>query len=202
MQEAIFIFWVTITCMIPGAISTLPAYSKLCAVCPTGCCHNVQPPITWKRRQLINRFLQDHSTQLMAWLDTTTRAYAFPREMADRACIFLDTETRICRIHPVKPETCQAGPITFDLDLSQGRICWYMKSSTDCSIAAALRQTPRELSRYLAMAKPVLRQLIHDLDPTALQAVLQVPEPCVQPLDKEPLPDTLFARWTNVDDSN
>ena len=134
--------------------------------------------------------------QMMTWLDMATRPYAFPREMADEACIFFDAKTRICRIHPVKPETCQAGPITFDLDLDQGRICWYMKSSTDCFIAAALRRTPLELSAYLAMAKPALRQLIHDLDPPALHAVLRVPEPLVQPLDEEPLPTTLLARLT------
>jgi hypothetical protein len=38
--------------------------------------------------------------------------YVFPRETVGGRCLFLDEPTKRCKIHPVKPETCVAGPIT------------------------------------------------------------------------------------------
>jgi Fe-S-cluster containining protein len=172
----------------------MTAYMKLCAICVPGCCHHVRPPITRTRQQLIDRFLQDHMMNVGTWLDTTTYPYAFPRETVDGACIFFDFKLRTCLIHAVKPETCRAGPITFDLDISQERILWFMKSSTDCLLASALRRNPMQLAPYLAIAKQALRQLIHALEPFALRALLRVPEPFVQPIGDEPFPDTLRVR--------
>jgi hypothetical protein len=154
----------------------MTTYMKLCARCIPGCCHHVRPPITRTRQQLIDRFLQDHMVNVGAWLDTTTRPYAFPRETMDSACIFFDSELRTCRIHVVKPETCRAGPITFDLNIARERVLWFMKSSTDCLLASSLRRNSMQLAPYLAMAKQALRQLIHELEPFALHAVLRVPE--------------------------
>ena len=111
----------------------MTVYMKLCTICVPGCCHHFRPPITWTRQQLIDCFLQDHMVNVGAWLDTTTHPYAFPREIVDDACIFFDSELRTCLIHAVKPETCRAGPITFDLDIPRERILWFGQVIRRCA---------------------------------------------------------------------
>lgn len=122
------------------------------------------------------------------WLNSTSRRYAFPRETPKGSCIFFDIVQRICRIHPVKPETCQAGPITFDLDTEQKRVIWYLKSSADCLLAADLRRQPEVLSSYLSTAKTALRQLICTLEFSALQELLLIEEPTVVKIGEDPFP--------------
>ena len=122
------------------------------------------------------------------WLNSTSRRYAFPRETPKGSCIFFNEAQRTCRIHPVKPETCQAGPITFDLDSKQERVIWYMKSSAECLIAAELRRQPELLAGYLCIAKKALCQLIYTLESSALQELLLIDEPTVVKIGEDPLP--------------
>ena len=168
----------------------MTTFSELCAVCPTHCCYQVCPPITPERQQLIDHFLRNQGLPESEWLDSTTRSYSFPKETPDGACIFFDPVLRTCRIHPVKPETCCAGPITFDLDTHQEQIRWYLKSSQDCLIAASLRRDPDLLHRHLSVAKPALQRLIRGLEPTALDALLQIDEPTVRKVGDDFFPCT------------
>lgn len=164
------------------------SFSKLCAICSKGCCTHVYPPITLERKRIIDRYLQDQKIQPRDWLNSTSRRYAFPRVTSDGACIFFDVVQRTCRIHPVKPETCRAGPVTFDLNTKEERVIWYLKSSADCLIAAELRRQPEVLSRYLSFAKKVLYQLICQLESSALHELLLIDEPTVYYIGEDPLP--------------
>lgn len=103
---------------------------------------------------------------------------------------------RTCRIHPVKPETCCAGPITFDLDTHQEQIRWYLKSSQDCLIAASLRRDPDLLHRHLSVAKPALQRLLCGLEPSALQALLLIDEPAVSKVGEDPFLDVTARKLT------
>jgi Fe-S-cluster containining protein len=173
-----------------AGVVCVTVFSELCTICLSGCCRQVCPPITPERQQLIDHFLRDHKVQVDSWLDSTTRPYAFPRETEDGACIFFDAGQRTCRIHPVKPETCRAGPITFDLDVRRERISWFMKSSVDCLLAAALRREPERLPAYLSIAKTAIRRLIRGLEPAALSALLQIDEPTVRKVGDDFFPFT------------
>jgi Fe-S-cluster containining protein len=164
------------------------SFSKLCAMCSTGCCTHVCPPITSERKRIIDRYLQDQEIETRDWLNSRSRRYAFPRETSDGSCIFFSALQRTCRIHPVKPETCRAGPITFDLDTRQERVIWYMKSSDDCLIAAELCCQPDVLSRYLSSAKKAVYQLICQLESSALQELLLIDEPTVVQIGEDPFP--------------
>ena len=157
-------------------------------MCSMGCCTHVCPPITSERKRIIDRYLQDQEISPCDWLNSTSRRYAFPRETPDGSCIFFDVVQRTCRIHPVKPETCRAGPITFDLDIGRERVIWYLKSSADCLIAAELRRQPKVLSKYLLRAKKALRQLIRQLGSSALHELLLIDEPTVSQIGEDPFP--------------
>ena len=163
-------------------------FSKFCAICPSGCCTHVCPPITSKRKRVIDHYLQDQEIEPGDWLNSTSRRYAFPQETPDGSCIFFNAMQRTCRIHPVKPETCRAGPITFDLDTPRRRVIWYMKSSANCLIAAELHHKPELLPGYLSIAKMALHQLIAGLESTALQELLLIDEPTVYKIGEDPYP--------------
>jgi len=103
--------------------------------------------------------------------------YSFPTETEGNRCIFLDKNTKKCMIHSVKPETCVAGPVTFDINLKTGRIEWFLKTERICTLAGALLKDKRMLKGHLESARKELLKLVHDLDATALCAILKIEEP-------------------------
>ena len=105
------------------------------------------------------------------------KAYRFPREIEERRCCFFDRKTKKCQVHAVKPETCVAGPITFDINGDTGKIEWYLKTEKICPLAGALFRSKNELQRHVESAKRELLTLVHDLDAEALQLILKIKEP-------------------------
>lgn len=61
--------------------------------------------------------------------------YVFPREGDEGYCVFQGMKTRKCKIHGVKPETCVARPITFDINKKTEEIEWFIKKETICQLA-------------------------------------------------------------------
>jgi len=105
------------------------------------------------------------------------RDYAFPRETQDGYCIFFEKATKKCNIHPVKPETCVAGPITFDINHETGKIEWFLKTEKICQLAAALYQDKEAFEKYSKSAKTEVLKLVQNLDSEALRAILTIAEP-------------------------
>lgn len=103
--------------------------------------------------------------------------YAYPRENADGFCIFHDQETRKCLIHDVKPETCVAGPITFDIDTKRGKIVWFVKREEICPLAGVVHRDRELLQKHVNAAKREIKRLLEELEPEALKAILLKEEP-------------------------
>lgn len=104
-------------------------------------------------------------------------AYTFPKEDGEGYCIFYDKKTRRCKIHPVKPETCVAGPITFDVNPKNGTVELYLKMEKICPLAGAMHKNKEVLERHLESAKREIRRLLRELDAEALKAILKIEEP-------------------------
>jgi Fe-S-cluster containining protein len=104
-------------------------------------------------------------------------AYAFPREGAEGYCIFYDKKMRRCQIHPVKPETCVAGPITFDINVKNKKIEWYLKMEKICPLAGAVGKNEQMLKRHLESARREILRLVGELDCESLRAILKIEEP-------------------------
>jgi hypothetical protein len=150
-------------------------FFDVCGPCRISCCQNARPPLTSKRRQIITAYLKEHKLHIDS--PFVEGEYAFPREDIEGYCIFYDKKTRKCQIHPVKPETCVAGPITFDINAKNGKIEWFLKMEKICPLAGAIYNRGELLKKHLESAKREILRLVSELDSGALKAILKIEEP-------------------------
>jgi len=150
-------------------------FFSFCHTCRNGCCAGARPPLTLRRRKVILNFLQANNIAIESPFENGQ--YAFPRETDDGYCIFLDKVTGKCRIHSVKPETCVAGPITFDIDAEAGKLEWLLKTSKICPLAGSLQKDRKAYSNHEKSAKQEIRRLVRELDAEALRVILAIEEP-------------------------
>lgn len=156
-----------------------------CNKCRTAysCCHDTTPPITRDRRKIIEHYLKEKRIHIADPFVKTE--YVFPKLNADGYCVFQDNKTRKCLIHSVKPETCVAGPITFDINVKTGKIEWYVKMETLCHLAGVVYENKELLKKHLASAKKEIRRLVKELDVEDLRAILKKQEPETFKIDEE-----------------
>ena len=150
-------------------------FFDICSQCRGNCCKNARPPTTQKRKEIIEKYLEQQRTTVKNPFMQT--AYTFPRENDEGFCIFFDEKTGKCKVHPVKPETCAAGPITFDINLATRKIEWYLKTEAICPLAGKLYKNKELLRKHLESAKREILQLVREIDPPALRAILKIEEP-------------------------
>jgi hypothetical protein len=152
-------------------------FFDVCGKCKTDhdCCHGTRPPITKERRRIIEEYLKREKIPVAdAFVE---EGYAYPRENAEGYCVFHDMKTRKCMIHAVKPETCVAGPITFDINKKTGKIEWYIKKETICPLAEIVYMDKELLKKHMESAKRESTRLVAQLDSKGLQAILKKEEP-------------------------
>jgi len=77
----------------------------------------------------------------------------------------------------VKPETCVAGPITFDINIKTRKIEWHLKMEKICPLAGVLYKNKGVLKKHLESAKREILNLVSELDSEALKAILKIEEP-------------------------
>ena len=150
-------------------------FFSVCSQCKSSCCVSARPPLTDERMSIIRRYLKEQNIPLH---EPFVRAsYAFPREDAENYCVFNDRKTGKCLIHSVKPETCVAGPITFDINLKTQKIEWHLKKETICCLAGRLYVDKERLAEHQTLAKSEILRLVRKLDAEALKAILKIEEP-------------------------
>jgi hypothetical protein len=171
-------------------------FFNVCGNCKISCCQNARPPITNKRRKIIEDFLKEQEFPLGNLFEQA--AYMFPKEDAEGYCIFYNKETRKCKIHPVKPETCVAGPVTFDVNLKTGKIEWYLKMEKICTLAGAMFSDKEVLQKHLESAKREIRGLLRELDAEALRAILKIEEPETFKIDEEKVEKEVLHKLTST----
>jgi Fe-S-cluster containining protein len=144
-----------------------------CSTCKTAysCCNDTTPPITRQRKKVIEAYLKEKRIAVSEPFERT--AYTFPRLNANMYCVFQNPQTRKCIVHSVKPETCVAGPITFDINVKTGKIEWYVKMDTLCQLAGIVYRNKTLLEEHLKSAKREILRLVMELDPGDLKAILQ-----------------------------
>jgi hypothetical protein len=164
----------------------------VCYHCKDGCCQGVKPPLTLKRKKLIRNYLKEHKIRLD--YPFTNEAYSFPAEDPLGFCVFYCKDTRKCSVHPVKPETCRAGPVTFDINRRALKVEWYLKTAEVCALAQALRRNDAAFKAHFEVAKNELLRLICKLDSKALVAVLKIAEPHTVKIGEDDLPKEVLAK--------
>ncbi len=168
----------------------------LCKQCKQSCCRDANPPLTIRRRQLISQFFKQHSRNFKNVI--VEEEYCHPVTDDERICIFFDKHTQKCSIHPIKPETCRAGPITFDINLLTGKVEWFIKKSEICALAETLLRNPSRLRAHFEIAKKELTRLISELDATSIQAVLRIEEPQTDRIGENRLPEEILDKLINL----
>lgn len=161
-------------------------FFDVCSKCKTdySCCLGTRPPISSERRKIIETYLKESNIHVKH--PFTQEDYVFPSEQADGYCVFHDKKTRKCRIHPVKPETCVAGPITFDINRRSRKVEWFIKMGKICPLAGVVYGDKSLLQKHLESAKRELLKLVCGLDSEALKAILEKEEPETFKICEEP----------------
>ncbi len=147
----------------------------VCSQCKLICCQDANPPLTANRMQILRNYVKEHKLAVDELF--VEGQYAHPAADANGVCNFFDKKTRLCSVHSVKPETCRAGPITFDINLKTGKVEFYLKKSEICPFAGLLYMDKTSFSQHLEAAKVEIMRLIAELDGAALRAILLIPEP-------------------------
>jgi Fe-S-cluster containining protein len=171
-------------------------FFDVCIQCRTGCCQGARPPITRERRKIIEAYLKNQKLPVENVF--VQASYTFPREDAEGYCIFYDKKTRKCQVHPVKPETCVAGPITFDINKKTQKIEWHLKKEKLCLLAGKMYKNGEALGKHLEPAKKEILRMVQQLDPKALQAILRIEEPETFKIDEDSLEKGILDKLTSV----
>jgi len=170
-------------------------FFHVCENCPISCCVGARPPVTPKRKMIIENYLKATGLAIENAFEKKNM-YTFPRETEGDKCVFLDKNSKKCRIHLVKPETCVAGPITFDINLKTGKIEWFLKMEKICPLAGGLYGKKSELQSHLESARRELLKLVHDLDAEALRAILKIEEPDTFKIGEDDLDPEVLVKLT------
>jgi uncharacterized protein len=147
----------------------------VCAQCKIICCQGANPPLTLKRKKLITDYLKTQNLPVKN--PFVCEEYSHPAVGAMQYCVFYNKKTGKCRVHQVKPETCKAGPITFDINLRTRKIEWFLKKEEICALAQRLGAKNDKLREHLEAAKVEILCLVCELDADSLRAILRIEEP-------------------------
>jgi len=169
-------------------------FFQVCSKCKFNCCKDAKPPITRKRRKIIENYLAVQGLRIEKPFDNTT--YTFVREASDGFCIFFDSKTGKCLVHVVKPETCVAGPITFNINLQTGKIEWFLKFESICPLAGILYKDKEALEKHLSSAKREVQTLVQELDVEDLCAILKIEEPETFKISEDSLSPEILKKIT------
>jgi len=169
-------------------------FFQVCSKCEFNCCKGAEPPITRKRKKIIENYLAVQGLRIEKPFDNTT--YTFVRVASDGFCILFDSKTGKCLVHVVKPETCVAGPITFDINPQTGKIEWFLKSESICPLASILYKNKEALEKHLSSAKRAVQTLVQELDAKALCAILKIEEPKTFKIGEDSLSPEILKKIT------
>lgn len=167
-------------------------FFNVCENCKDSCCQNARPPINRKRKEMIEAYLKQH--KILIENPFVQASYIFPKEDIEGYCIFYDKTTMKCLVHPVKPETCVAGPVTFDINVLNRKIEWFLKKEKICPLAGTLHANEQILKKHLETAKKEILTLVSGLDSEALRTILKIEEPETCKIDENDVSDNVTSK--------
>jgi len=99
--------------------------------------------------------------------------YRYVRTRKDGTCIL--SKGGKCSIHAIKPETCIAGPFTFDV--SGDVIGIFLKYESICPLVRLLKEVPEAYNQQYACAVRSITRLVSNLAEDELAAICRIEEP-------------------------
>ena len=168
----------------------------VCQECPVCCCRDAKPPLTEERVRKIKYHLRKNGVAIGQIFEK--RGYVFPVLDEVGFCVFYEKKTKRCKVHEVKPETCVAGPVTFDINYQTGKVEWFLKTAEICALAGKLDRDREQLAVHLKIARQRLLELINRLDAESLRVILKIEEPQTFKIGEETLA-TGVAKRLHID---
>jgi uncharacterized protein len=165
---------------------------NVCSQCGSICCQDAKPPLSEKRKKIIQERLQKHKINLKA--PFTIQNYSYPSVDKELYCLLFNKKTGKCIVHPIKPETCVAGPITFDINFRTKKVEWFLKKSEICAYAGALFNDKIGFSKHFEAAKKQIKNLINELSAEELQAIVKIDEPQTFKIGEDNLPPEVVKK--------
>ncbi len=137
-----------------------------CMHCGGRCCIDAHPPLSEHCYQrLVSQGIPEDSFE---W-----RGYHAVRARGDGTCIFCAGNR--CRIHTIKPETCRAGPFTFDVKGDIIEI--FLKHEAICPVVGLLKEVPEAYEFQFSLAKKSITHLVKNLTEAELEVICRIDEP-------------------------
>jgi len=142
--------------------------SRVCSECELGggCCIEARPPLTEARIKIL---LANGVNKEQIEFGKYKRLKVKP----DGFCVLF--ENGGCGVHSFKPETCVAGPFTFDLSGSILQI--YIKKKSICPLAGLLKENREIYNQYFDLAVSKIVDLVNALPKEELAEILRIDEP-------------------------
>lgn len=138
----------------------------ICTDCGGQCCTGARPPIS---EYCFRRLVAQGIPEAVFGQD----GYRYVRTRDDGTCM-LSTGGK-CSIHAQKPETCIAGPFTFDVN--GDTIGIFLKYESICPLVRLLKEVPGAYEQQFAAAVRCITRLVSNLSESELAAVCHIDEP-------------------------
>jgi len=107
------------------------------------------------------------------------RGYRLPESLV---CIL--KEQGKCQIHSVKPETCRAGPFTFDV--KGVLIVIFLKYERICPLVKLLKEIPEAYQQQYDLAVKSITNLVGNLTSDEINAICCIDEPDTEKVSEVP----------------
>jgi Fe-S-cluster containining protein len=164
----------------------------VCSQCTSICCQDAKPPLTGKRKKIVTKYLKEQKINVEK--PFAKENYFYPSVDEFVYCGLFKKETGKCSVHPVKPETCKAGPVTFDINFSTKKVEWFLKKSELCAFAGILYSDKAAFQKHFEEAKKELTQLICQLSADELRAIVKIEEPQTFKIGEDDLPQKVVKK--------
>jgi Fe-S-cluster containining protein len=138
----------------------------ICLDCGGYCCYEAHPPVSSSCFERLNGAGVSPD-------DFEFAGYTRLRTKENGECVL--SENGKCRIHAFKPETCRAGPFTFDVH--GDRIVMYLKQETICPVVRLLKESPDAYRQQYALAVQSITHLVQNLTEDEISVICQIDEP-------------------------
>lgn len=158
----------------------------VCSGCKIICCQDAKPPLSESRKKILKEYLGKQKINVDKIF--TKESYSYPSVDEQVLCIFNSKETKRCIVHSVKPETCRAGPITFDINFKTKKVQYFLKKTEICAYAGELFKNKTAFKEHYEVAKKEVMHLIEELSADELRELMKIDEPQTFKVGEDDLP--------------
>jgi Fe-S-cluster containining protein len=165
---------------------------NVCSQCRSICCQDAKPPLTNGRKKIIQKYVKNQKIDLKD--PFTQKEYSYPAVDEEIYCRLFNKSTGKCIVHPVKPETCVAGPVTFNINFCTKKVEWFIKTKELCAFAGVLFEDKVAFKAHFEVAKRQILALIAQLGADELRALMKIDEPMTFKFAEDDLPKEVVKK--------